>query len=131
MLLNSVDKYLENGEIASSENVNTSISSGKSTLLWENHRDSNGQKEETIQVENLNKYKYIYLELFVDYGEGDEPYGNLDGGATFIPMQVIIQENSVYHGPSTFFCVKYVDENTLNIMYWNNATYTLKIYGIE
>lgn len=51
----------------------TGSSTGKSTLLWENPNSSNEQKEETIEVENLNKYKYIFIELFANYGEGYEP----------------------------------------------------------
>ena len=60
--LNNIEKYLENRSIASS----TDTQNGKCTLLWESFSSAEEYeyKEEIIEVENLSKYKYIFMELF-------------------------------------------------------------------
>ena len=46
-------------------------------------------------------------------------------------MQVIIEDNDNYHGPSETVCLKYVDETHLKINYRDLTTDKYKIYGRE
>ena len=58
-------------------------------------------------------------------------FGDLEGGATYIPKQVIIEDKDNYHGAWEGFCVKYIDETHLKIIWKDNIKYKYKIYGVE
>ena len=109
----------------------TGSSTGKSTLLWEYETTSGSStvyNEITLQVENLDKYKYLYIEIHQNNNEEWIPMSN----ASFVPMHVLKEDNSNYHGAAKMFSIKYVDNN-LNIQYMehNSITHKYKLYGIE
>ena len=135
MLINNVDKYLENGEIDSSENVNTSTSSGKSTLLWEKEvepAENTAINEETIQLENLDKYKYIFLSVH-RWEDGEWIPIDFTNTAVLIPIDIIKENTDTNYGPSSVFLLKYIAENNFKVMYlsYSEISMKLQIYGVE
>ena len=117
----------------------TGSSTGKCTLLWEKEVTGSGgfgpekQIETTAQVETLDKYKYIYMVVqFNDEDYGWISYDNI-GEPNFIPMQIIKENNTENHGPSSYFAMKYIDDNNFKIIYTpvGGETVKYKIYGIE
>ncbi len=137
MLINNVDKYLENGEIDSSENVNTSTSSGKSTLLWEKEvepAENTAINEETIQLENLDKYKYIFLSVHRwEDAVGEWRPIDFTNTAALIPIDIIKENTDTNYGPSSVFLLKYIAENNFKGMYlsYSEISMKLQIYGVE
>ena len=137
ILINNVDKYLENGEIDSSENVNTSTSSGKSTLLWEKEvepAENTAINEETIQLENLDKYKYIFLSVHRwEDAVGEWITIDFTNTAVLIPIDIIKENTDTNYGPSSVFLLKYIAENNFKVMYlsYSEISMKLQIYGVE
>ena len=136
ILINNVDKYLENGEIDSSENVNTSTSSGKSTLLWEKEvepAENTARKEETIQLENLDKYKYIFLSVHCwEDAVGEWIPTDIANTAALIPIDIIKENTDTNYGSASGFMLKYIAENNFKGMYVSySVSMKLQIYGVE
>ena len=136
MLLNSVDKYLESGKIDSSENVNTSTSSGKSTLLWEKEFEptwNNTMNEETIQLENIDKYKYLLLSIHMLNNEMEWIPIEQMSSSELMPIDIIKQNRDLSYGPSQYFMLRYIAENNFKIMYFLDDSIPVKIqvYGVE
>ena len=133
MILNNIDKYLENGKIDSSENVNTSTSSGKSTLLWENELEIGPEiMNYEITVEDFHKYKYIYMENYF-YDDDTKKWKVSGVGTSFIPTQILIENRDISHGISNSECLRYVEKNKLSINMTKSTLHRvkMKIYGIE
>ena len=136
MLLNSVDKYLENGKIDSSGNVNTSTSSGKSTLLWEKEVEAgngNGMNEETIQLENIDKYKYLLLSIHMLNNEMEWIPIEQMSSSELMPIDIIKGNRDLSYGPSQYFMLRYIAENNFKITYFLDDSIPVKIqvYGVE
>lgn len=117
----------------------TGSSTGKSTLLWEKDvlvNGTNEQIETTIQVENLDKYKYLFIETYMEMNSDFwlPSSAEMSGGSILIPMQVIKNDNTNYHSDVYACMVKYVDNSNLKIMCLDSSkdyAWKLKIYGIE
>lgn len=111
----------------------TGSSTGKSTLLWEKELESGSQEimEETFQVEDLDKYKFLYMETY--FYDNETKKWNVSGeGTSFIPMQIIINNRDIYHGLLDFN-IRYIDKNNLSVNFSKSYSYLTKnkIYGVE
>lgn len=120
-----IDKKISQSEVGSS--------TGKSTLLWENELESgSGIMSYEITVENLNKYKYLYMENYF-YDDDTQRWEVSAVGTLFIPTQILIENSDVYHGVSKYECLRYVERDNLSInMEKSYSSRTkMKLYGIE
>ena len=103
----------------------TGSSTGKCTLLWEEEYTGTGSFstiERTISIENLDKYKYVYLETDVNNGSGA-----LSGA--LIPVQILLEDNTKYRGDE--LRIKYISDDTFFIEWTDLGDGILRIYGVE